>query len=483
MLLYPYKYSYLYKLLMIGACLSMGWLTKFFDIKGRGTTYGTEFRAGMTTFMTMAYIIIVQPAIMSASGMPVEAVFTATVLLCGAATLVMGIYSRLPFAMAPAMGLNALFAYTMVAGGVMDWQTALGVIFLAGVLFGLLSFPIFKPLKLFGVKNEAFTNYTLRRALTDNLPVSIKLGLAAVVGIFLLGLGLGGNGIGLTAIVNGSQTFGNVADPTVLIGVVGFLLTGILFWAKGKLHVPGALLIGIFLVTIATIVFGIVPLPAKVFSLPPSMAAVSLKVNILGALKLKYLPYVLIFLLGNFLSTVGTTLACGTKAGLIDEKGDMAGLSQVYQVDSIFAMAGAAFGVTTLTTYVESAAGIEEGGRTGFTSIVTALFFFAALLFSPIFLMIPSVATGVALVVVGLSMLQELRLIDFTDPVQWVPVMVMVVTTAFSMDFATAMCAGIIVYSVFAVLYRYVLKDKTVKVNAMTAVLFLIAIAQFAITV
>ena len=456
-------------------------VAKYFDFQGRETTYGTEFRAGMTTFMTMAYIIIVNPIIISASGMPMGAVFTATALLCAVSSLVMGIYAKLPFALAPAMGINAIFAYTLVAGGMADWETALGIIFIAAILFILLSFPLLKPLKWFGYKNEAITSYTLRKALTDNIPVSLKFGLAAVIGIFLLGLGLGENGVGLTT-VNAppvGHAFGDVSNPVVLIGVIGFVITAVLFWAKGKLRVPGALLIGIFFTTILTIIFGVVPLPAQVISLPPSISEISFKLNIAGALQIQYIPFILIFLLSDFLSTIGTTLACGTKAGLIDDKGDLPGLDEVYIVDSTFGVIGATLGITTMTTYVESAAGIEEGGRTGFTSIVVAFFFFLALFFSPIFLMIPAVATGVALIVVGLSMMQELRLVNFNDPVQWVPVLVMVVTTAFSMDFATAMCAGIVVYSVFAVLYRYVLKDKSVKVNAMTFVLFAIGIAQF----
>jgi AGZA family xanthine/uracil permease-like MFS transporter len=299
--------------------------------------------------------------------------------------------------------------------------------------------------------------------------------------MFLLGLGIGSNGIGLTITTETGQALGNLSDKTVLIGVAGFLITAIMFWSKGRLRIPGALLIGIFLVTLLTIIFGLVSLPEKLVSLPPNMSEISFKLNIRGALRVEFIPYILIFLLSDFLSTIGTTLACGTKAGLVDKDGNMERLDRIYQVDSGFTLIGAVFGVTTLTTYVESAAGMEEGGRTGFTAVVVSFFFFASLLFSPIFLMIPAVATGVALIVVGLSMMQELRLIDFNNPVQWVPVMVMVAVTAFSMDFASAMCAGLIVYSVFAVLYRYGLKDKTVKVNAMTAVLFLIAVSQFAL--
>jgi len=363
-----------------------------------------------------------------------------------------------------------------------DWETALGIIFIAGFLFVLLSFPLLKPLKWFGLKNEKLTSYSLRNALTDNIPVSIKFGLAATIGIFLLGLGLGDNGIGLTTFGANGQAFGYITHQTVIIGIVGFLVTAVLFWSKGRLHVPGALLIGMFLITAVTLIMGIVPLPDQWVSLPPGIADISFKLNIIGALRVEFIPYILIFLLADFLSTVGTTLACGTKAGLVDKSGNMERLDRVYQVDSGVTLVGAAFGVTTLTSYVESAAGIEEGGRTGFTAIVAGLMFFAALLFSPVFLMVPGVATGMALVIVGLSMIQELRLVNFKNPVHWVPVMVMVVLTAFSMDFATSMCAGLIVYTIFAVLYRFILKDTSIKVNAMTAVLFLIAITQFVLT-
>jgi AGZA family xanthine/uracil permease-like MFS transporter len=252
-----------------------------------------------------------------------------------------------------------------------------------------------------------------------------------------------------------------------------------MFWSKGKLRVPGALLIGIILSTILAIIFGIVPLPEAIISLPPSMSEIAFKLDIAGALRPEFIPFILIFLLGDFLSTTGTTLACGTKAGMVDDQGNLPGLDRVFEVDSTFGVAGAACGVTTITTFVESAAGIEEGGRTGFTSIVVSLFFFAALLFSPIFLMIPPMASGVALIVVGLSMMQELRRVTFSNPVQWVPVLVMVVVTAFSMDFAAGMCAGLIVYSIFTALYRFILRDESAKFNVMTCVLFLIGISHF----
>jgi len=307
------------------------------DIEANGSTVGTEIRGGLTTFMTMAYILVVQPLIMSACGMPWDAVFTATALFSGLATLMMGLYGKFPFALAPAMGTNAIFAFSVVAAGVADWQTALGMIFWSGVIFMVLSFPVLGWLKYFGVRDERVLKFCMREAVTKSIPLGLKLGLAAAIGLFLANLGLGANGMNLVTVSDAGIGLGDLSTTNAMIGVVGSIVVITCFWMKGKrFKVLGAILIGMVLMTVAAIVAGIAPMPEGFVSLPSfsSMGEISFKLNLTGALRPEYLPYIFVFFLGDFFSTAGTSLACGAKAGFLDkETGDMPGINRIFQVD------------------------------------------------------------------------------------------------------------------------------------------------------
>ncbi|MDR3174625.1 MAG: NCS2 family permease [Treponema sp.] len=473
----------------------------FFGTREKGSTLGTEIRAGTTTFATLVYIIIVQPSIMAACGMPQDAVFTATVIGSGLATLMMGIYGRFPFALATAMGTNAIFAFSIVAPGIATWETAMGMIFVSGIIFMLLSFPILRWLWLFGVRDPKILNFSCREAVTNNIPLGLKLGLGAAIGVFLMRLG--SESIGLTGIVNGSLSFGDLRNPVVLIGFICLVLTILMFFVQkqvgGRLwKISGAVLIGIALTSAVLFITGLAPLPQAVISLPPNISPIFFKLNILDALQPKYWTYIFIFFLGDFFSTAGTSLACGAKAGFMDKvTGDMPGIERVFQVDSLWTVIGSFLGLTTITTFVESASGVEDGGRTGITSIVTAGWFALALFFSPVFLAIPGAASGVALVLVGLSMMQVLADIPYRDIVETIPVLVMVGITACSGDFAAALCVSLVVYGAF-VIARWIvenvaaLKDPAhadpkalaaMRPTAMTLVLMVMSILKFVITV
>jgi AGZA family xanthine/uracil permease-like MFS transporter len=457
------------------------------DITANGSTVGTEIRGGLTTFMTMAYILVVQPIIMSACGMPWGAVFTATALFSGLSTLMMGLYAKFPFALAPAMGSNAIFAYSVVVSGAADWQTALGMIFWSGIAFMILSFPILRWMKIFGIRNEKILNFCMREAVTKNIPLGLKLGLAAAIGLFLANLGLGSSGMNLVTVSDAGISLGDLTTTNALIGVIGTIIVITCFWMKGKnFKVLGAILIGMVLITVAAIIAGIASMPESIVSLPSmkELGEISFKLNLLDALKPEYWPFIFIFFLGDFFSTAGISLACGAKAGFLDkETGDMPGIDRIFQVDSLFTVIGSLFGLSTITTYVESAAGVEEGGRTGWTAVTVSILFFIALFLSPVFLAIPPVATGMALLVVGISMMLALRDVPWDDVVEAIPVIILMIITAFSNDFASALCASLIVYAVLATFRRYVLHDLKHPVTPMVYVLLVMSIAKFVVTV
>ncbi len=457
------------------------------DLAANNTTLGTEFRAGATTFMTMAYILVVQPLIMSACGMPRDAVFTSTALSTALSTLMMGIYGKFPFALAPAMGTNAIFAYSIVNTGQADWQTALGMIVWSGLAFMLVSFPILRWTKILGLTNNPkIYNFCLRESVTNNIPAGIKLGLAAAIGIFLAQLGLGSSGMNVATVSAEGIALGDLGNPTVLIGVICTIVVIVLFWVKGpKFNVLGAILLGMLAITGITMAAGLTPLPEGIVSLPPSFSEISFQANILGALKPQYIPYIFVFFMGDFFSTTGTALACGAKAGFADENGNMAGIDRIFHVDSLWSVLGAlVFGMTTITTYVESAAGVEEGGRTGWTAVFASGLFFVSLFLFPIFVAIPAVATGMALFVVGISMLLVLEDPNFKklDRYELIPVIVLMLITAVSGDFSSALCAALIIYGVIGIVRRLVQPDAP-KVTVMTIALLVMAVSKFAVTI
>ena len=375
-----------------------GVLARFFKFAEHKTTLGTEINAGITTFMTMAYILAVNPDILSAAGMDAGAVFTATALASFIAIIIMALYANLPFALAPGMGLNAFFAFTVVIVMGYSWELALAAVFFEGIIFILLSF------------------FQVREAIINSIPMDIKRAISVGIGLFIAFIGLTNAGI----IVQGEGiplTLGSLSSPTVMVALIGILITGILLAFKVK----GAILLGILASTVIGIPLGVTLFPGKVFSMPPSLAPTFMKMDFSNIISWDFVVIMFTFLMIDMFDTVGTLVGVSTKAGMLDEKGRVPNAKQALIADAVGTTIGAVLGTSTVTTYVESASGVSEGGRTGMTALTTGVLFLLALFFAPIFLMIPSAATAPALVVVGAMMMSPVTEIDFRDMSNGIP--------------------------------------------------------------
>ena len=440
-------------------------MSKLFDLKGNGTNVRTEILAGVTTFATMAYILVVQAGFMADAGMNGTGVMLATALISGLATLAMGLYAKSPFALAPGMGTNAILAYTLVAQGICTWQQGLGIVFISGCVFVLLS--IFK----------------IREKVVEVIPKVLKIGVGASVGAFLIRLSLANAGM---ISVSGSS-FALVLDfsnPSVLLSWIGLVITLILYFLRirvnGKTyHIRGSLLISIILITIIGIFMGQVKLPESIITNNAfsSLGDVMFKLDILGALKPSLFTFMLMFFMSDFFSTLGTALGVAGKAGMLDENGNLPTIGRIFLVDSCATVVGAVSGLTTVTTYVESASGVEAGGRTGLTAVVTAICFFLSMLFAPLFLMVPTAATAPALIVIGISMMQTLKDVDFRN-VEWFPVGFMVIVSIFG-GIANGIALGLVCYCVTHYA-RYLFTDSRAKAPSLfTVIITILCCLQF----
>jgi len=375
-------------------------MDQFFKLKENGTTARTEILAGITTFLTMAYILAVNPGILSAAGMPADSVFMATALASFIATLVMALVARLPFALAPGMGLNAFFAFAVVLGMGKSWQFALTAVFLEGIIFILL------------------TVFNVREAIVNSIPINIKKAISVGIGLFIAFIGLQNAGI----IVNDEATLvtiGTLKSMPALLAVIGLVLTGILLAFKVK----GALLIGIVVTTLLGIPMSVTNVEGfRLFGPLPSLEPVFFKfVGWNEIFTFDMLLVLFTFLLVDMFDTVGTLIGVSTKAGIMKSDGTIPRVKQALLADAVGTTAGAILGTSTVTTYVESAAGVEEGGRTGLTSLTTGILFFIAIFFSPVFLLVPGAATAPALVLVGLFMMSPVRDIEWGDVTEGLP--------------------------------------------------------------
>ena len=405
----------------------MKFLDRFFNISGRGSNLQTEVAAGLTTFMTMSYILVVHPSFMAnGAGMDRMACVVSMALVCGAVTLFMGLYANLPFALATGMGGNAFFAFTLVKDGIVTWQVGMGMVFLSGVVFVLL------------------TVLGIREVIVKLMPRSIKLAIGAAVGIFIAQLGLKSAGI---LVIDKAMRFGDLHNAGTLLSVIGlFIVTAFM-----SFRVRGALLWSIILTSIIGIPMGITKLPAAWVAMPVSLEPLFLKLDVLGALHWQYIPFMFTFFVGDFFSTLGTVLGVGAKAGLLDENGDLPNIGKPFLVDAIGTVVGSIFGLTTVTTFVESAAGVEEGGKTGMTAVVTALCFFAMLLFVPLISCVPSQATAPVLIIIGLMMMPAVQGINFKDFTESFPAFMTILMTAY-LGLANGISSGILCYTAAKVL-------------------------------
>ena len=398
----------------------------YFQFEKNGTGYRQELLAGLTTFLTMAYIIVVNPAILEAAGIPKGPSMVATIHSAAFGTLIMGVIAKRPFGIAPYMGENAFIAFTVVKVLGYSWQAALGAIFLAGVVFTIL------------------TLLKVRGWLAEAIPLNLKYAFAVGIGLFLTFVGLGEIGVVTLGVPGAPVSLGNLRSLPTLLGIGGFLLTAILHVRK----VRGSLILGILAVTIASILLGVTPLPESVISLPPSITPILGQLDIRGVLTLKAFPVVLIVFVMAFLDTIGTLIGLSARAGFLDAKGNLPDIEKPLLVDALANIAAPILGTTTSGVYIESASGIEEGGRTGFTAIVVAFLFLLALFFTPLLTIVPAHAYGPVLILIGSFMLSAVTKLDFDDYTELVPAFLTITLVSFTYNIGVGITAGLLVYPV-----------------------------------
>lgn len=425
-------------------------LEKFFKLKENKTTVKTEILAGITTFMTMAYILAVNPDILSATGMDKNALFTATALSAFIATMVMALVAKLPFALAPGMGLNAFFAFTVVLGMGYSWQFALTAVFLEGIIFLVL------------------TIFNIRELIVNAIPLSLKHAVSAGIGLFIAFIGLQNAGI----IVNNDATLvglGNMGSPAVLIALGGVVLTAVLL----ALKVRGALLIGIFTATVVGLPFGVTHMPeGNLVDTPPSLSPIFFKFEFSQIFTFDMMIVLFTFLFVDMFDTVGTLVGVSSKAGMLDKDGKVPRVKQALFADSIGTFVGAILGTSTVTTYVESASGVAEGGKTGLTALATAALFALALFFAPVFTMVPAAATAPALILVGFFMMSPILNIDFNNYTESIPAFITIIVMPLTYSIAEGIVFGMLSYVLLKVLTgKY--KDISI-VMVVLAVLFIL---------
>lgn len=402
-------------------------IEQLFRVAERGSTIRQEVVAGVTTFLAMSYILFVNPMILADAGMDTGAVFVATCLAAAAGTLIMGIYANFPIAQAPGMGLNAFFTYGVVLGLGIPWQTALGAVFFSGLLFLSLSV------------------LPIREWIINAIPMELKLAISAGIGLFLIIIGMSNAGV----VVDNPATLVGVGDLTsapVALAIFGFLLIAVLEARK----VPGAIVIGILVTAIIGVVLGLADF-GGVVSMPPSVAPTFLQLDIESAFSLALVGVVISLLFVDMFDTAGTLIAVAHKADLLDKDGKLPGMNKALLADSSATLIGSMIGTSSVTSYVESAAGVRAGGRTGLTAVVVGLLFLAALLLSPLAGMIQSYATGPALVFVGCVMMSGLATIDWKDPTSFVPAVITAVGMPFTYSIATGLGMGFIAYAVLKI--------------------------------
>lgn len=443
-------------------------MENFFKLKEHGTDVKTEVIAGLTTFMTMAYILAVNPSILGATGMDTGAIFTATALASAIGSFCMALFANLPFVLSAGMGLNAYFAYTVVLGMGYSWEIALTAVFVEGIIFIILS----------------LTN--VREAIFNAIPASLKVAVSVGIGLFITFIGLqnahivvdGSTLVGLFSF-NGSVKAGTFQSEgiTVVLALIGLLITAFLVIK----NVKGNILLGILITWVLGIICQLTGLyvpnaeagfysliPSGIISAPASVAPTLFKMDFSAIASLNFVVVVFAFLFVDIFDTLGTLIGCATKANMLDKEGKLPGIKGALMADAVGTTVGACLGTSTITTFVESSSGIAEGGRTGLTSIVSGLLFILALFFSPIFLAIPSFATAPALIVVGFFMMQSVAKINWSDMLEAIPAFICI----FAMPFMYSISEGIS----FGVISFVVLNAVAGKAKKITPLMWVLAV-------
>lgn len=429
-------------------------MEKFFKLKENNTDAKTEFIAGLTTFMTMAYILIVNPSILSAAGMDQGAVFTATALSAVIATLIMGLYAKLPFAQAPGMGLNAFFAYTIVIQMGYSFEFALTAVLLEGIIFILL------------------TIFNVREAIVDSIPKGIKNAISVGIGLLIALIGLEGAGIVVHTDGGTIVSLGNIVSGSGLLAIIGLLITSVLI-AK---NVKGALFIGMIITAIIGIPMGITPMPSKIISMPPSIAPTFFKFDFHNIFSLDMVIALFTLLFMDMFDTIGTLVGVATKAKMLDKDGKVPNIKKALFSDAVGTTLGACLGTSTVSTFVESASGVAEGGRTGLTAVSTAFMFFLALFFAPLFAVITPAVTASALVLVGLFMIEPIKEIDLHDFTEAIPAFLTIIMMPFAYSISDGIVFGVISYIILKLFSR-----KRKEISLTTVILGLVFLLKFLI--
>jgi adenine/guanine/hypoxanthine permease len=399
-------------------------LRQYFHFDKHRTNFRTEVIAGITTFITMSYIIVVNPKILQAAGIPIGASMTATILTAAFGTILMGIYARRPFAVAPYMGENAFIAYTVVLALGLSWQTALGAVFIGGVLFVLL------------------TIFRLRQWLVEAIPEGLRYSFAVGIGLFMTFIGMNEAGIVSLGTAGAPVKIARVTSAPVLIAVIGFLIIAALLLRK----VPGAILAGILVTSILAMITGVAEAPHSWVSLPPSLEPTWLKLDIQGALSWKFSAVVLTVFVMALVDTMGTLIGLSSRAGYLDEKGRLPEIEKPMMADALATSFAALAGTTTAGAYVESAAGIEAGGRTGFSALVTAGLLLLCLFFAPFLTAVPPQAYGPALIAVGCLMIAPITKINLNDYTEAFPAFAVIGLMSFTYNIGVGITAGFVLY-------------------------------------
>ena len=426
-------------------------LERTFALSAHGTNVRTEVIAGFTTFLTMAYIIFVNPDILSAAGMPKEAVFVATCLAAALGSAIMGLYANYPIALAPGMGLNAYFAFAVVGGMGFTWQQALGAVFISGVLFILVSL------------------FRLREWIVNAIPRSLKFAISAGIGLFLAIIGLKNAGL-IAAHPATFVTLGDIHQPGALLAVAGFLVIVALEQRK----VPGAIIIGILAVTIVAALLGLTTI-SGIVATPPSLAPTFMQMDIAGAFEKGLLVVILTFFMVELFDASGTLVGVAHRAGLLDKDGKLPRLKKALLADSVAIVAGAGLGTSSTTAYIESASGTAVGGRTGLTAVVVAILFLAALIFAPLAGAVPAYATAPVLCYVAVLMARGLAEIEWDDLTETAPAVITAITMPFTFSIAHGIAFGFIAYTVLKLL-----SGKVSELSPMVAIIALLFVFKFA---
>ncbi|HHR5880141.1 TPA: NCS2 family permease [Providencia alcalifaciens] len=403
---------------------SGSWLERRFALRERGSSIRTECLAGATGFLAAAYLLVVIPGLLAAGGMDKGAATTGTIIVFVLASLLMAFYANLPFIVGPGIGGSVLVGITLAGSEGIDWQIGLGIACWSGILFFLL------------------TKFGLREVVTRSVPQSIKLGLTASIGLFVAVLGFRNAGLVLANPKTNALMLGDFLSPGALVALAGFFVA-IALQAR---RIPGGILWAILFATLLGIPFGVTKLPESFIGMPHSVAPVLGQVDLIGALNIAFLPFLFVFFAAEFFSTMGTTLAVGGEAGLLDKEGNMPNINRPFIVDSIAAALGPMVGIPAATALIESSAAAEAGGKTGMTALAAAFMFLLMLLFTPIALMIPAQATAPALILIGLNMFSGLRKVDLANFTDGLPVLMMVMITLIANSFGTGIAGGLLFY-------------------------------------